>query len=182
MVDYKTGKKAFDLTDVRYGLGIQMLLYLFTLQKEGGAYFGRPVEPAGVLYMPARDIILRADRAVPPDKLEDMLRRELRRTGMLLGEPEVLTAMEHSALDAPCYLPVGTTKDGAVQGLLQPLGPRAAVCVQAALFAVQHGGAAGIAYALVLGVLLGTIRQRTGRVWPGWVLHTVNNLLVFAAG
>ena len=71
---------------------------------------------------------------------------------------------------------------GAVQGLLQPLGPRAAVCVQAALFAVQHGGAAGIAYALVLGVLLGTIRQRTGRVWPGWVLHTVNNLLVFAAG
>ena len=54
--------------------------------------------------------------------------------------------------------------------------------MQAALFAVQHGGAAGIAYALVLGVLLGTIRQRTGRVWPGWVLHTVNNLLVFAAG
>jgi membrane protease YdiL (CAAX protease family) len=47
---------------------------------------------------------------------------------------------------------------------------------------VQHGGAAGIAYALVLGVLLGTVRQRTGRVWPGWVLHTVNNLLVFAAG
>ncbi len=43
---------------------------------------------------------------------------------------------------------------GAVQGLLRPLGPRAAVCVQAALFAVQHGGASGIAYALVLGVLL----------------------------
>ena len=126
VVDYKTGKKTFDLTDVRYGLGIQMLLYLFTLQKEGGAYFGRPVEPAGVLYMPARDIILRADRAVPPDKLEDMLRRELRRTGMLLGEPEVLTAMEHSALDAPCYLPVGTTKDGAVQGLLSSVVVNAA--------------------------------------------------------
>ena len=117
VVDYKTGKKAFDLTDVRYGLGIQMLLYLFTLQREGGSYFGRPVEPAGVLYMPARDIILQADRALPPDKIEDMLRRELRRTGMLLGEPEVLTAMEHSALESPCYLPVGVTKDGAVQGL-----------------------------------------------------------------
>ena len=101
VVDYKTGKKAFDLTDVRYGLGIQMLLYLFTLQREGGSYFGRPVEPAGVLYMPARDIILQADRALPPDKIEDMLRRELRRTGMLLGEPEALTAMEHSALVYP---------------------------------------------------------------------------------
>ena len=40
----------------------------------------------------------------------------------------------------------------------------------------------GFALGLVLGVLLGTIRQHTGRVWPGWVLHTVNNLLVFAAG
>ena len=40
----------------------------------------------------------------------------------------------------------------------------------------------GFALGLVLGVLLGTIRQCTGRVWPGWALHTVNNLLVFAAG
>ena len=34
----------------------------------------------------------------------------------------------------------------------------------------------------VLGLVLGAVRQRTGRVWPGWVLHTLNNLLVFAAG
>ena len=71
---------------------------------------------------------------------------------------------------------------GTIQQLAQPLGRWQATTLQAVLFAVQHGGAAGIAYALVLGVLLGTIRQRTGRVWPGWVLHTVNNLLVFAAG
>ena len=71
---------------------------------------------------------------------------------------------------------------GAIQQLAQPLGRWQAAALQAVLFAVQHGGAAGIAYALVLGVLLGTIRQRTGRVWPGWALHTLNNLLVFAAG
>ena len=44
VVDYKTGKKAFDLADVRYGLNLQMLLYLFTLQKQGKEYFGKEIK------------------------------------------------------------------------------------------------------------------------------------------
>ena len=118
VMDYKTGKKSFDLADVRYGLGIQMLLYLFALQKSGGAYFGRPVEPAGVLYLPARDVILRADRAIPPEKLQASLRRELRRSGMVLAEPDVLAAMEHEALESPCFLPMGISRDGTISGSL----------------------------------------------------------------
>ena len=58
VVDYKSGKKAFDLGDVRHGLNIQMLLYLFTLEREGGALFGREIVPAGVLYLPARDVLV----------------------------------------------------------------------------------------------------------------------------
>ena len=118
VVDYKTGKKSFDLADVRCGLGIQMLLYLFALQRSGAAYFNSPVEPAGVLYLPARDVILRADRAVPPEKLQASLRRELRRSGMILAEPDVLTAMEHEALESPCFLPLGVAKDGTLTGSL----------------------------------------------------------------
>ena len=54
---------------------------------------------------------------IPPEKLEAVLRRKLRRTGMLLSEPEVLRAMEHSALESPCYLPIAVKKDGSVSGL-----------------------------------------------------------------
>ena len=117
VVDYKTGKKAFDLADVRYGLGIQMLLYLFALKRYGAGYFGAEVEPAGVLYMPAKDVIQRADRAIAPEALEALLQKELRRTGMVLSDPEVLTAMEHSALEKPCYLPVAVKADGSINGL-----------------------------------------------------------------
>ncbi len=116
VVDYKTGKKSFDLTDLRYGLGIQMLLYLFTLSETGSAYFGKEVVPAGVLYLPARDVILRTDRNISPEKLRDMMHKELRRSGMVLSHPQVLQAMEHSALESPCYLPLRIAKDGGISG------------------------------------------------------------------
>lgn len=118
VVDYKSGKKSFDLGAVRMGLDIQMLLYLFTLQKEGQAHFGHPIEPAGVLYLPARDEILSEERNIPPEKLRQEMEKELRRTGLLLSEPEVLSAMEHEALQSPRYLPLRVNRSGDVAGSL----------------------------------------------------------------
>lgn len=71
---------------------------------------------------------------------------------------------------------------GAILRLARPLGRREAVLLQAALFALQHGSPAAMAWALVCGAGLGTLADRTGHVWPGMLLHTLNNLLVFAAG
>ena len=115
VVDYKTGKKSFDLAELRYGLGLQMLLYLFTLKEEGRALFGgQEIVPAGVLYTPAREPMLRGARDTAPEKIEKARKKELRRSGMVLEDPAVLQAMEHSALEEPCYLPVRVkkSKDG----------------------------------------------------------------------
>ena len=116
VVDYKSGRKAFDLAAVRMGLDIQMLLYLFTLQREGAAYFGREIEPAGVLYLPARDEILSLERNVSPEQLQREREKQLRRSGLLLAEPEVLRAMEHESLQEPHYLPVRVGRDGKLSG------------------------------------------------------------------
>ena len=118
VVDYKSGRKSFDLSAVRMGLDIQMLLYLFTLQKTGSARFGREIEPAGVLYLPARDEILSAQRNIPPDKLQAEREKQLRRSGLLLAEPQVLQAMEHDALTEPRYLPLRVNKSGDLSGSL----------------------------------------------------------------
>ena len=116
VVDYKTGKKAFDLADVRYGLNLQMLLYLFTLQQKGEDYFGYPVEPAGVLYMPARDELLSQSRSTDEASLRHAFQKELTRSGLVLSSPKVLQAMEHSALESPCYLPVRVNRSGELSG------------------------------------------------------------------
>lgn len=114
VVDYKSGKKAFDLTDIRYGLNLQMLLYLFTLQREGKALFGKEIVPAGVLYLPARDVLLSMDRNAEPERLRQAVDKELRRSGLVLSEPEVLHAMEHSALESPRFLPLTLGRDGSI--------------------------------------------------------------------
>lgn len=112
VVDYKTGRKRFDLAEVRMGLDIQMLLYLFTLQKEGTEHFGRTVEPAGVLYLPARDEVLSAERNISPEELLALRQKTLRRSGLLLNDRTVLQAMEHGALKEPQYLPLRINREG----------------------------------------------------------------------
>ena len=118
VVDYKSGKKSFDLSAVRMGLDIQMLLYLFTLQKTGRARLGREIEPAGVLYLPARDDLLSVQRNISPEALQAEREKQLRRSGLLLAEPRVLQAMEHEALTQPRYLPLRVNKSGNLSGSL----------------------------------------------------------------
>lgn len=118
VVDYKTGKKIFDLSEVQYGLGIQMLLYLFVLAREGEKRFGLPVVPAGVLYLPARDVIIDAKRDASPDKIQGDIQKALRRMGLILEDAEVLQAMEHDALQKPVYLPVAVKKGNIVSDSL----------------------------------------------------------------
>ena len=118
VVDYKSGKKKFDLANVRMGLDIQMLLYLFALQKEGAEFFGKEIDPAGVLYLPARDEILPAERGISPEALQKEREKTLKRSGLLLEDPAVLQAMEHEALTEPHYLPLRVGKDGNLSGSL----------------------------------------------------------------
>ena len=71
---------------------------------------------------------------------------------------------------------------GAVQRRAQPLGRDQAILLQAVLFALQHGSAVAMVYALVCGLGLGWLADRTGHLWPGVLLHSANNLLVLAMG
>jgi len=113
VVDYKTGKKAFSLSDVWYGMGLQMLLYLFALQKCGDQRYGQEIVPAGVLYLPARDVLVRAKADMSAEEILAEKAKSRRRSGLLLDDPAVLQAMEHG--EAPTYLPV-KFKDGVPAG------------------------------------------------------------------
>lgn len=96
VVDYKTGKKSFELSDVYNGLNLQMLIYLFTLEKDGKSYYNHEIVPAGVLYSPARDNIVPVSSNLDGEELEIQRRKENKHSGLYLDDPELLDAMDHT--------------------------------------------------------------------------------------
>jgi ATP-dependent helicase/nuclease subunit B len=116
VLDYKTRKRAysFELADVLQGRDMQMLIYLFALAKFGKARYNREIEPAGVLYIPARDVIISTARNASEEEIQKQRAGEMRRSGMLLNNSAVIEAME-SSLEKE-YLPVKLSKDGIFTG------------------------------------------------------------------
>ena len=108
VVDYKTGRKDFDYTDILSGMGLQMLLYLFALTREATRFYGRELLPAGVLYVPARYDVESAKNRLTEEEAESLHRKKLRRKGLLLDDEEILQAMEPGT--TPLYLPYQISK------------------------------------------------------------------------
>ena len=106
VVDYKTGEKKLSFTDLKNGMGLQMLLYLFALETNGRGVFGpEEIVPAGVLYVPARRVLAEGSRDMSDEEIAAAVDKKLVRRGLVLGEPEVLAAMEHGE-GGFRYLPV----------------------------------------------------------------------------
>ena len=115
VVDYKTGKKEFKLSELFDGLNIQMVLYLMALEKNGKDYYGETV-PAGVLYLPSRiGVSNYLDRRSPSEEnIAAQKRISGKLSGMVLDSPVVFNGMGVDKF--PDYFPVGYKKDGSAKG------------------------------------------------------------------
>ena len=115
VIDYKTGIKDFSMDDIRMGLNMQMLLYLFTLWKNPTDKLkrtlgGNEILPAGVLYFSARvpDITLKTEEE--KTIVIDLANEQLKRKGILLNDTDILKAMDKDL--GGKYIPVRTTSAG----------------------------------------------------------------------
>lgn len=111
VIDYKTGKKEFKLSELFDGLNIQMVLYLMAIEKNGKSYYG-DIVPSGVLYLPSRIglnnyLDLRSPTA---ENIENQKRISGKLSGMVLDSPVVFNGMGVDVL--PDYFPVSYKKDG----------------------------------------------------------------------
>lgn len=110
VIDYKSGKKQFSLSDVYSGLNLQMLIYLFCIQDTKGGKYDSSL-PAGILYMPASDVEPSLDRDSNPSSIRDLKSKHYRMNGLILNDPDVIEAMDQSG---GVYIPISRNKDGSL--------------------------------------------------------------------
>lgn len=117
VMDYKSGKKSFSLSDLWYGLNMQLIIYLHALQEKGLERYRErlsealnEIVPAGVLYVPARDELPDTDRSVTEEALEKLRSDALRRSGLLSDDMDILEAMEKGLEKKGAFLPVTLVK------------------------------------------------------------------------
>ncbi len=117
VVDYKTGTKEFHLSDLLYGLNLQMFLYLMMLTRADrqqvleacGVTVGEIV-PCGALYIPAKDPFVTVKPGDDEETVQKALDKELKRIGLVLEDDDLLEAMERGGTFR--FLPVGRVKQG----------------------------------------------------------------------
>ena len=120
VVDYKTGSRSFSLKEVRQGLHVQLLLYLFALwqggmpEKNKPAGDSSPLLPAGAVYFQVRPGETASDAMLTPEEARQRALDGIGRSGIWLRDEEVLEAMD-AGLSGK-YVPVTRKKDGALTG------------------------------------------------------------------
>ncbi len=110
IVDYKTGTKIFNLSDVIYGLNLQMLLYLSVIKNKGQKRYGAEVIPAGVLYMPAFVPTLEMAADATSEQILAERNKKLKMNGILLNDEAVLSSMDKELKGM--YIPVSMGAKG----------------------------------------------------------------------
>lgn len=115
VIDYKSGTKKFQLSDVLSGLNMQMLIYLFTIIQNGGERYGDMI-PAGVLYMPAKRPEPSLNRHADGKEIEKEKIKSVAMNGLVLDDPMVVHGMEKDGKGI--FIPAKVTADGGASGTI----------------------------------------------------------------
>lgn len=116
VLDYKSSTKELDMSEVYFGLALQMLTYLDIVITHSNQLVGNTAQPAGVLYFHVHNPLIRADKMLSPEELEDRIFKDFKMKGLVLGDKEVIQMMDQSLEDTDSnIIPAGFKKDGTLK-------------------------------------------------------------------
>ncbi|MED3905597.1 helicase-exonuclease AddAB subunit AddB [Geobacillus thermodenitrificans] len=117
IIDYKSSAKTLDLTEVYYGLALQMFTYLDIVLTYAEQLVGEPALPAGVLYFHIHNPIIQAKQWLDNEmEVARKLLEPFRMRGLLLADAETIRLMDSQTENGQWSLivPAQLTRTGAI--------------------------------------------------------------------
>ena len=110
IIDYKSSSKNIDLNEVYAGLQIQLLTYMDAVCKE------EDLIPAGVFYFSLLEQMIKADKKVSEEEIEDMIRKNFKMKGLIVADVKIIK-MNDNTLESGSskMVPAAITKSGTVR-------------------------------------------------------------------
>ncbi len=116
VIDYKSSERDVNLSEVYYGLSLQMLTYLDILITHSQELVGTKATPAGVLYFHVHNPMIQAKKMMSLDEIEQAILKQFKMNGLLLGEQNVIHLMDKSLETGDSQMiPAGLNKDGSIR-------------------------------------------------------------------
>ena len=105
IIDYKSYNKELKLSDIYYGLQLQLLVYLDAATEED-------LLPGGMLYLKLDDPMIKSDKKVSKEEIEAEINKKLRMKGVILSDARLLKAMDNNMVKESSVLDLTIKNDG----------------------------------------------------------------------
>lgn len=111
VLDYKTGKKAFDIVSLYHGLQLQLMVYMDAAVKQEKKWHpDKEIIPAGVFYYRISDPLVDKQE----EQTEEAILKELKPDGLISLKDDVLKHLDHSGSGESLAVPVKYNKNGSL--------------------------------------------------------------------
>lgn len=124
VIDYKSGNHSMDIAAVYYGLELQLVVYMnAAMELVARTEKGKQAVPAALLYYRVSDPMIRDEAGgLSEEELQERIRQELRMTGIVNDEDEVIRLLDGTVDGKSQIIPVEYKKDGTLTARSGALG------------------------------------------------------------
>lgn len=106
IIDYKSSSKNIDLNEVYAGLQIQLLTYTDAICKV------EDIMPAGVFYFSLLEQMIKADKKISEEEIEELIRKNFRMKGLILADVKIIKMNDNTLTSGSSKIvPAAITKD-----------------------------------------------------------------------
>ncbi|MBO0961255.1 helicase-exonuclease AddAB subunit AddB [Neobacillus sp. MM2021_6] len=113
VIDYKSSEKDVNLTEVYYGLALQMLTYLDIVITHSNELVEMKASPAGVLYFHVHNPFINTTKMLSMDEIENEMMKKFKMNGLMVSDQRVIQLMDQTLESGDSQIvAAGIKKDG----------------------------------------------------------------------